>query len=65
VPLQPPPIIAKGLRTTLEAIPGKHTIDSLQKTAILGISHTIRKVLPEARAVWIAFGSQVPETNGM
>ena len=26
-------------------IPGKHSIDSLQKTAILGISHIIRKVL--------------------
>jgi len=24
---------------------GKHSIDSLQKTAILGTSHTIRKVL--------------------
>jgi hypothetical protein len=29
----------------LEAVPGKHSIDSLQKTAILGISHIIRKVL--------------------
>ena len=26
-------------------IPGKHSIDSLQKTAILGKSHIIRKVL--------------------
>jgi len=26
-------------------IPGKHSIDSLQKTAILGTSHIIRKVL--------------------
>ena len=26
-------------------IPGKHSIDSLQKTAVLGTSHTIRKVL--------------------
>ena len=26
-------------------IPGKHSIDSLQKTAVLGISHIIRKVL--------------------
>jgi hypothetical protein len=35
----------KGLRKNLEAIPGKHAIDSLQKTAILGTSHVIRKVL--------------------
>ena len=26
-------------------IPGKHSIDSLQKTAVLGTSHIIRKVL--------------------
>jgi hypothetical protein len=29
----------------LEAVPGKHSIVSLQKTAILGTSHIIRKVL--------------------
>jgi hypothetical protein len=29
----------------LEAVPGKHSIDSLQKTAVLGTSHIIRKVL--------------------
>jgi hypothetical protein len=29
----------------LETIPGQHSIDSLQKTAILGTSHIIRKVL--------------------
>ena len=33
------------LRENLEAAPGKHSIDSLQKTAILGTSHIIRKVL--------------------
>jgi hypothetical protein len=37
--------VTKGLRKNLEAIPGKHSIDSLQKTAIPGTSHTIRKVL--------------------
>ena len=26
-------------------VPGKHSIDSLQKTAILGTSHIIRKIL--------------------
>jgi hypothetical protein len=35
----------KSLRKNLEAVPGKQSIDSLQKTAILGISHIIRKVL--------------------
>jgi signal transduction histidine kinase len=38
-------IVTRGLRENLEAIPGKHSIDSLQKTAILGTSHIIRKVL--------------------
>jgi hypothetical protein len=38
-------IVMKSLRKNLEAIPGKHSIDSLQQTAILGTSHIIRKVL--------------------
>jgi len=38
-------IITKGLRKNLEATPGKHSTDSLQKTAILGTSHIIQKVL--------------------
>jgi len=38
-------IIIFFLRKNLEAVPGKHSIDSLQKTAILGTSHIIRKVL--------------------
>jgi hypothetical protein len=29
----------------METIPGQHSIDSLQKTVILGTSHIIRKVL--------------------
>ena len=36
-------IVTRSLRKNLEAVPGKHSIDSLQKTAILGTSHTIRK----------------------
>ena len=36
---------SKGLRKNLEAVPGKHSIDSLQKTAVIGTSHIIRKVL--------------------
>jgi hypothetical protein len=38
-------IVTKSLRRNLEAIPGKHSIDSLQKTAVLVTSQIIRKVL--------------------
>jgi hypothetical protein len=38
-------IETKSLRKNLEAIPGKHSIDSLQKTAILVTSLIIQKVL--------------------
>ena len=34
----------KSFRRNLEAITGKHSIDSLLKTAIPGTSHVIRKV---------------------
>jgi hypothetical protein len=37
--------VTKNLRKNLEALPGKHSIDLLQKTAVLGTSHIIRKVL--------------------
>jgi hypothetical protein len=38
-------IVTRGLWKNVEAIPGKHSIDSLHKTAVLGTSHIIRKVL--------------------
>ena len=38
-------IVTRSLRKNLEAVPGKHSIYSLQKTAIRGTSHIIRKVL--------------------
>ena len=38
-------IVTRSLRKNLEAVPGKHPIDSLRKTAILGTSHIIRKVV--------------------
>jgi len=38
-------IVMRSLRKSLEGVPGKYSIDSLQKTAILGTSHIIRKVL--------------------
>jgi hypothetical protein len=34
-------IVTKGLKRYLETIPGKHSIDSLQKTAVLGTSRII------------------------
>jgi hypothetical protein len=37
-------IVSKSLKN-LETIPGQHSTDSVQKTAILGTSHIIRKVL--------------------
>jgi hypothetical protein len=36
--------VTRGLRENLEAIPGKHSINSLQKTATLGTSHIIQKI---------------------
>ena len=36
---------AKASKKVLKAILGKHSIDSLQNTAVLGTSHIIRKVL--------------------
>jgi hypothetical protein len=38
-------IVSRSLQKYVETIPGQHSIDSLQKTAILGTSHIIRKVL--------------------
>jgi len=38
-------IVTRSLKKNLETVPGKHSIDSLQKTAVLGTAHTIRKVL--------------------
>ena len=38
-------IVKRSLRKNLETVPGKHSIDSLQKTTVLWTSHIIRKVL--------------------
>jgi len=37
--------VTRSLRKNLESVPGKHSIVSLKKTAILGTSHIMRKVL--------------------
>ena len=36
--------VTKGLKYILEAIPGKHSTDSLQKTVMLGTLHILRKI---------------------
>jgi hypothetical protein len=38
-------ILTNVLKKHLKAIPGKHSIETLQKTPILGTSHIIRKIL--------------------
>jgi hypothetical protein len=38
-------IVSRSLKKNLEAVTGKHSIDSPQNTAILGESHIIWKVL--------------------
>ena len=38
-------IVMRSLRKNSEAVRGKHSIHSLQKTAVLGTSHIIRKEL--------------------
>jgi hypothetical protein len=38
-------IVTRSLGKHLETVPGTHSIDSLQKTAVLGTAHIIRKVL--------------------
>jgi hypothetical protein len=35
----------RGLKKHLETIPGKHSVDSLQKTAVLATWHIVQKVL--------------------
>jgi hypothetical protein len=35
----------KSFRKYLSSVPGKHEVKELQKTAIMGTAHTLRKVL--------------------
>jgi len=37
--------ISKSVRKYMSSIPGKHEVKELQKTAILGTAHILRKVL--------------------
>jgi hypothetical protein len=38
-------VVRGCLRKNLKYVAGKHSIDSLQQTAILGTAHTIRKAM--------------------
>jgi len=38
-------IVTRSLKKNLEALPGRHSVDSLQETTTLGTSNTTRKVL--------------------
>ena len=38
--------ISKSFRKYVSDIPGNHDVKELQKTAILGTAHILRKVLP-------------------
>jgi hypothetical protein len=38
-------IISKSFRKYVSTIPGNHEVKELQKTAILGTAHILRKVL--------------------
>jgi hypothetical protein len=38
-------IVTKGIKKYLETMLGKHSVDSVQKRAVPGTSHIIRKVL--------------------
>jgi hypothetical protein len=37
--------VSKSFTKYLSSIPGKHKVKELQKTAILGTAHTLRKVI--------------------
>ena len=50
-------IVTKGIRKNLEATPGRHSTDSLQKTAILGTPHIVREVLQDDSRNLISGGS--------
>jgi hypothetical protein len=50
-------VVTTSLRKNLEAIPGKQSVDSLKKTAILGASHIIRKVLL-SESLYLSGGDQ-------
>ena len=43
--LEPLERVTRNLRKNLEPVPGKHSIDSLQKISMLGKSQVIRKVM--------------------
>jgi hypothetical protein len=57
-------MVKESFRKNLEAIPGKHSTDSLQQTAVLGTAHIIRKVLRCGTGVWVVGGAGAPGVTG-
>ena len=45
-------VVTYSLNKNSEATPKKHSVDSLQKTAVLGTAHTMRKVLQSETGRW-------------
>jgi hypothetical protein len=45
-------IATKGLKKYLQTIPGKHSIDSVQKTAVLETSHIISATVINLKLEW-------------
>ena len=45
IPVIIAPVISKSFRKYISNIPGNHEVKELQKTAILGTAHILRKVL--------------------
>jgi polyferredoxin len=61
-------ILKNNLKKNLEAIPVKHSIDSLQKTAILGTSYILRKLLQSeisSLSGGITISSRLPGRKGL
>jgi len=58
-------IVTRSLRKNLETVPGKDLIDSLQKTAILGTSLIIRKVLKCEASSLSGVSREVPGRKGL
>jgi hypothetical protein len=52
-------IVTEVLKKSFEAMPGKHSVDSVQNTAVLGTSSIIRKVLQSGNLKPERWGSQL------
>jgi len=57
--------VTKVLKKHLKATPGKHSIDSLKKTAVLGTSHIIREILQSEIQRQSGSSGEVPGRKGL